>query len=972
MDEKKKVESEQEKASVELRGVCKEYKVDEGVFYALNDVNLSLPSRGMIAVLGPSGCGKTTLLNIVGGLDHQSKGDVFVDGTSTSLFKDKDWDGYRCSKVGFVFQSYNLIHYRNVIHNVELPLLLAGVKKAERKERAKSALEKVGLGNCAKKKVNQLSGGQIQRIAIARAIVNEPSIVLADEPTGALDSYSSKVVFDVLKKIGEERLVVFVTHNEELASNYADRVVRMKDGQIVSDEIIHPLPSPGIASPKKEMKAKRNLSSASVLASCAENLAHKKTRTILTAISCSFGILGIALVLALNNGFSSYVETVEKSVANTVPIALYPTTINTHYESSTAYTEYPSDQKVNVYETRKKSFSEVIYNNFTDDYFSYLDAMMDDSNCDAYGAAMSVMYYRKSLSYHFLKKDPSGTIRQVEQNAGANTSNTLASYTSAPSTILHEIYGDEKNMSVLYDTIEGKYPTEKNELALILDSYNRIDFSTMKALGFYEEDATLNENNQTISFSDIINTEYKCYSHAGYYGVSTEKELEAITEEVTWPGYSSLSVTIEDEDKDKTYEAKVIDNAPDKHAKTMKVITPPDPDEVYADDEKHKPVTCKIVGILRPRKGSYIQLMPSSIAYTPALSEYMVEAQRSEVSQKLGEYQKNDFLIPCGDCLDENGNSKFGFDGKERLQKAFDYLASAYSKLQNGSDFNDVSGDLSNFKDHLSSAFCFFFVNGHQKSGSYTYSNSVSVYLGRCKNYGASFNNIDVKALVTEASLGGFNLLGPSFFDGSSNGSVIDWLSSLNAYALVDSILIFPSSLQNKSKITNYLDAWNDTHPEEKNEYIDVMGDFTSQIATLIKLISIALIILASVALLVSCIMTAIITYVSVVERTKEIGILRSCGAKKFDIARLFESECLFIGLVAGVLGVVLTLLASYPINIVLNRMFPSNNLGQVAKLNPLHAVLLIIGSVLLSTLSGLFPSQIAARKDPVICLRNE
>lgn len=951
---------------IRLEGIQKEYKIDGAPFYALKNISLSFPSRGLVAVLGPSGCGKTTLLNLIGGLDHPTSGDFLFDGKSTSSFTEKQWDVYRNSRIGFVFQSYNLVNYRNVIQNVELPLELAGIARKERESLSRSALKKVGLEGLEKKKTNQLSGGQAQRVAIARAIVNHPSIVLADEPTGALDSSSSKMILDVLKDISLDCLVVFVTHNEELASNYADRIIRMKDGEVSSDELMDNPPavanaSSNALSPKKHSR----LSPFSVLRSCLGNIAHKKTRTILTSVSCSFGILGIALILAINNGFSSYVDKVERSVANSVPISLSPVTVKTHYESTELPPEYPEEKEVYVYDSRK-NFSETIYNNFSDEYFSYLNAIMDDPSCEAYGSAMSVMFYRKSLSYHFLK-EVGDDVLQINQFTNARSSTyTLSSSTAAPSTILHELYGDEKNMSSLYDTVAGKFPTEANELALVLDSYNRIDFSTMKALGFYSSDDVLDDDNKTFTFDEMLGSVFKCYTHAGYYGVSSAEEFDEKIVDFNVEGYSKLSVSITDGDGDGTYEASVKDEAPDQHVKTCKVFDPPSPKEVYSDDATHKPIVCKIVGILRPTKGSYIQLMPSSIAYTPALSKIMAAQQNEGVSQRLAEYQKNNWVIPY-----KTKSNSWGFDGKESLQNAFDYLAKAITKIKAGGSFDDASAELSNFKTFLNSSFCYLNVNGYNGS-TCSYTSSASSFLSRCKNYGAEFGEIDFKSIVLETALSEFPNLGTDFFDGSGETSIVDWIASLNSYALVDSILIFPASLSSKTTITKYLDAWNSSHPEAQNEYLDVMSDFTSQIGVLVGLISAVLIVLTSISLLVSSIMTAIITYVSVVERTKEIGILRSCGAKKFDITRIFESESIFVGIVAGGLGILLTWLACIPVNKVLNQLFPSNNLGEIAKINPWHALLLIAISALLAFLSGLIPSQIAARKDPVVCLRNE
>ncbi len=955
------------RVDIELKNVFKTYKAGETIVAALNDVSLSINEPGIISVLGHSGCGKTTLLNILGGLDRPSSGELLINGASTKDYKSRDWDAYRNQHIGFVFQSYNLIAYKTVVENVQLPLEISGVSAKEAKEKALIALEKVGLRSLSKKKPNQLSGGQMQRVAIARAIVNEPSIILADEPTGALDSESSVAVLDLLKTLSAERPVIIVTHNRELAFRYSDRVIEMADGKVVKDS--KPCQKP-CKIEKSAVSAKKNkhMTWLSALNSTAHTLLSKKARISLTALSCSFGVLGVALVLAINNGFSDYVSKVEKSVASSVPISLSPVTTRTYAKEETSLEEFPSEKNVNVYSSNN-SYSEVIYNNFSDEYFSYLNAIMDDPNCSAYGSAMSVMYYRKGFTYHFMKEDPSGEIRLINQYKNASSSSyTIASLTSLPGTILHELYGDEGNMSALYDTIAGKFPTQANELALILDSYNRIDFSTMKALGFYSSDAVLGDENCTLTFDQMIGTEFKCYTNSEYYGIHSMEELEERTHTIDVSSYNALSVDISDSDGDGQYEAKVSDNDDTSSTKQVKTIAAPTGEAVFKDEENHKAINCKIVGILRPTRSSYLQLMPASLAYTPALSQLIVADQQNPVTQKLAEYQKDNWVIPR-----TGGSTSWGFDGKERIQNAMDCLASAFTKIKKSGSLNDGAGDLTNFKDKLNSAFCFVTANGYNESkNTFSYYTSPSSYLSLCRNFGAEFPKADFENIVLEAALSGSLVYGPDFFNGAAETSVIDCLASMNAYSLIDSILIFPASLTTKDSLTAYLNAWNTLHPNEKNTYVDIMADFTSSLGAVVQILSVVLVVFASISLLVSSIMTAIITYVSVVERTKEIGVLRSCGARKTDVGKLFELECLFVGLVAGCFGVFLSWIASIPVNQVLNGMFPSNHLGSIVSLRPLTAFILILVSMALSFISGFIPSRMAAKKDPVVCLRSE
>lgn len=523
-------------------------------------------------------------------------------------------------------------------------------------------------------------------------------------------------------------------------------------------------------------------------------------------------------------------------------------------------------------------------------------------------------------------------------------------------------------MSSLYDTIAGKFPTEANELALILDSYNRIDFSTMKALGFYSSDAVLGDDNCTLTFDQMLGAEFRCYTNSEYYGIHSLEELEERTETIDVSSYNALSVDISDYDGDGQYEATVADVDPDSFIKQVKTIASPTGEEVFKDESNHKPIKCKVVGILRPTRNSYLQLMPASLAYTPALSELIVSDHSNPVTQKLAEYQKNDWVIPRA-----GSRTSWGFDGKERIQSAMDCLASAFTKIKKSGSLNDGASDLTNFKEKLNSAFCFVTANGYNETKkTFSYYTAPSSYLNLCRNFGATFPKVDFQSVVLEAALSGSLAYGPDFFSGEAETSIIDYLASMNAYSLVDSVLIFPASLTTKDSLTAYLNAWNTLHPTEQNTYVDIMADFTSSLGSVVQILSVVLVVFASISLLVSSIMTAIITYVSVVERTKEIGVLRSCGARKTDVGKLFELECLFVGFVAGCFGVFLSFIASIPVNNVLNGMFSSNHLGSIVSLRPETALILILVSMALSFVSGFIPSRMAAKKDPVICLRSE
>lgn len=975
---------------LQLVNIKKDYYVDKKPFTAIHDLSLCFPDKGFIAILGHSGSGKTTLLNIIGGLDHYTDGDMFIDGRSTKDYKDSDWDNYRNKRIGFVFQSYNLIPHLSVLQNVVMAQQLGGVSKKQREQKAQEVLEKVGLGEYVKKRPNQLSGGQMQRVAIARALVNDPDIILADEPTGALDSATSVQVMDLIKEVGKDRCVILVTHNRELADQYADRIIEMKDGCVFADsDPLEPTPQEADLNPKGKRTA---MSFATALGSSARNIRTKKGRTILTAIACSFGIIGVALVLATSNGFSQYVKDVEVSIASSVPISINPVTyqINTNI-AETMPEDFPKDKNIKVYDT-SNAITTTVYNNLSPEYFEYLERMINDPKCEAYGSAMSIMYNRNALNYHFLVNDVASTTggaRSIDQYASAGTfGSAISSVTSLPASIIHELYGDKDSMSSLYEAIEGRYPEKYDEMAIVVNRYNQIDFSTMRKMGFFRSDekfSALTEANKTIPFSDILYKDaehpgkfsYKCYLNSSYYRLPQDPaQVEPLLTSKTFNSHNDLKLTSSGSLDNKDLSV-TIESTPGTH--DVRCIAEPNIDYVYNHDEEFKSINMKIVGVLRPTETSYIQLMPASLAYTPALSAMMAEdVAEGKPANVLGEIQrhnwyvrrdsdpKNDGLVKIQTAinslvalLNERGNFNIGGDQTEPSQEDINFILNLRDILSAG----------------LSSSLGYASVTGLRDDG-VVHFGGIGGFLGWCKNFGAEFEPIRTTddllnkflPIITDTTSGGF----AEFMNPDADIGVMDLLAYVNSYSLISSVLVFPKSLTTKAAIHAYLDKWNDAHPNDKIVYSDVMQDLMGGLGTMIEVISAVLIVFASISLVVSSVMTAIITYVSVIERTKEIGVLRAVGARKKDVSRLFEAECVIIGAFAGLIGVVFTIIACFPINAILDHTFPGNNLSTIAQLNPWHAVLLLAISIALAFISGFIPARIAAKKDPVICLRSE
>ncbi len=757
---------------LKLKNIKKDYKTGDFIQHALKNISVSFRKNEFVAILGPSGSGKTTLLNIIGGLDRYDSGDLIIDGKSTKGFKDKDWDAYRNHAVGFIFQSYNLISHISVLENVEMGMTLSGVSSAERRRKALELLEKVGLKDHAHKKPNQLSGGQMQRVAIARALANDPKIILADEPTGALDSKTSTQIMELIKEIAKDKLVIMVTHNAELAKDYASRIVSMKDGVILDDTDSYD--DENKRSGELSIK-KTSMSLLSALKLSFNNIKTKKGRTALTAFASSIGIIGIALILSLSNGFNKEVEEFEENSLAQSPIIIANESVQMDEDTLKALNrdsdleEYTD--KDTVYTQDDLSETLIHQNNITEDYVNYLEKMnKDDVAGISYMKGTNIQLIEKSDGYNLVSIGSSGSV------------STGMSMLPVGNIV-------DNN----YDVIAGSLNDEPG-LILQVDSKNRVSARILRALGFDDEET---------SFNDILNKEFKIPVNDEYY----QKQ----------GNYFIPTTNLE---------------------------------KVYNSDNS---ITVKIKAIIRGKEDKKVVTDTSTLYYNSSLVDEVISKNKD----------------------------------------------SEIVKAQKDADFNVLT---------------------HQAFDENTTKENMLGYLG--------------------------------------------------GDTLPVAIYIYPKDFETKDNITNYLDDYNKGKDESDIiQYTDMAGMISSLSGNIMDAITIVLIAFSSISLIVSSIMIGIITYISVLERTKEIGILRSLGARKKDIKRVFNAETFIIGIFSGLLGVGIAYALTFPVNIIIENL---SGLAGVAKLNPVHALILILVSLTLTIIGGAIPANMASKKDPVIALRTE
>lgn len=836
---------------LELNGIRKTYVTGTTSVEALKGIDLKFRDSEFVSILGQSGCGKTTLLNIIGGLDKYTSGDLKINGRSTKDFKDRDWDAYRNNSIGFVFQSYNLIPHQTVLSNVELALTLSGVSKAERRQRATEALEKVGLKEQIHKKPNQMSGGQMQRVAIARALVNDPDILLADEPTGALDTQTSIQIMDLLKEISKDRLIIMVTHNPELATQYSTRIIRLLDGTITDDSNPYNGEDDNIATKtdedsltdKKSGKTKKKKTSMSfftALSLSLNNLMTKKTRTILTAFAGSIGIIGIALILSISNGIQNYIDRVQRDTLSSYPIQLQKESVDV----SSMIENMMGNKDKNVDHDKDKIYS----NNIMTDVANSMVAEVNSNNLKAFKSYLenhkcdvdgyiSDIQYSYDVPLYIYSTDTSDGVTQLNPSSvmenmyGMSVSGDgMMSAGMQNTSVWSRLFDNRQMLDEQYDLIAGSWADNYNEVMLVVDENNEIDDYTLYSLGF-KDPAEVKKIFKNVMAGNSYETEETQYT----YDEVLDKKFKLVLPTDLYRYNDTLGIW-EDASHDDEYMTTVVNNA----------------EEV------------KIAGIIRKNPDAASVSVSSGVAYTKDLMPHIIDKvnETQIVKQQLADPEKDVFT-----------------------GMSFDNDKTSISTLENN------------------------------------------------------------KSLLGIAS--------------EDNPSEID---------------IYAKDFDSKEKLQDFIKNYNDEvtadgRDEDTISYTDYVGILMSSVSTIITAISSVLIAFVAISLIVSSIMIGIITYISVLERTKEIGVLRSIGASKKDVSRVFNAETLIEGFVSGAMGIIITLILCIPANAVIKNV---TDISNVAQLPVAGAVILVIISMLLTTIAGLIPAKMAAKKDPVVALRTE
>lgn len=867
---------------LEIRKITKTYVTESYRQKALDKVSINFRKNEFASILGPSGSGKTTLLNIIGGLDHYDSGDLVISEVSTKKFADRDWDSYRNHRVGFVFQSYNLIAHQTVLSNVELALTLSGVSKKERRKRATEALKKVGLKHHINKKPSQLSGGQMQRVAIARALVNDPEILLADEPTGALDSDTSKQVMEILKEVAKDKLVIMVTHNPDIAEEYSTRIIKLKDGVVISDSDPYDGKENTELNEKntKEKNKKTSMTLKTALSLSLNNLMTKKGRTFLTAFAGSIGIIGIALILSISTGVKNYINKIEEDTLSSYPITIEKSAVD--MSSITENTSSKKDEKekkkrdkdkiysVNIMNQVLNIFSNQVQNNNLKELKTYIeskDNIKKYANSILYGYDLDLNLYKDGDN--LTKVNPSTVLDTIGAGDIFNSQNSMSSLpgmstqmnTSSRLNLWSELLDNERLLKQQYKILAGNLPKEFNEVVLIVNEDNEISDYALYTLGIKDQSSLKGamekiqkgeeiklEDETSYSYDELLKLKFKLILNTDYY----EKNG------TIW------------EDKSK--------------------------DEDYMREKLEKAEEIKVVGILK-EKGTTLSSKQGGVGYLTSLKEYTInKINESEIVKEQRENQNKNIFTGLDFPKDDE---KFNYDNLTNEQKM----------------------------------------------------------------YMATLSREELAKLM-------------EVYTTNSNSSYDDNMKKLGAVDLDNpsTINIYPKDFEAKDSIAKEIEKYNKMqrkNGKEDNEivYSDLVGTLISSVSSIVDVVSYVLIAFVTISLVVSSIMIAIITYISVLERTKEIGILRAIGASKKDITRVFNAETIIEGFSAGVLGILITIIISIPINIIVESNFGVEN---IASLPYIAALVLIFISTILTVIAGLIPSKIAAKKDPVEALRSE
>ena len=854
---------------LELKGIKKVYQTESSRQIALSNVSICFRDKEFVSILGPSGSGKTTLLNIIGGLDQYTSGDLIINGISTKEYKDNDWDRYRNHSIGFVFQNYNLIPHQSVLANVELALTISGVSKNARRSKAIKVLKKVGLGDHIYKRPNQLSGGQMQRVAIARALINDPDILLADEPTGALDTKTSIQIMNILKEVANDKLVIMVTHNKELAQKYSTRIIDITDGKITNDSNEYKENEELVE--ENVRKSKKNyMSLRTALGLSFNNLKTKKTRTILTAFAGSIGIIGIALILSLSNGIQEYINRVEEDTLSSFPLTIEKTSI----DASDLVNNLASDKS-----KEKSREEEKIYSlNIMGDMFETMTSQVKTNDMEKFKKYLEnseeMKGYTNDIQYSYdvtmnLYKNDTEEVIQVNpttifNSLGMDTSSYSSVYSSMMSSydVWYELMNNDQLLKNQYDVIAGSWPSSYDEVVLVVNDKNEISDYTLYTLGILsqkdlEENFKKMTSGENVSFEEtsytydeLLNLEYKLILNTDYY----EKKG------TVWVDKSS--------------------------------------DEEYMKNKIKEATTIKVVGIIRPNEESVASSGASSgmIGYTHELTEYLVNSiNNSEIAKE----QKENPNINIFTGMEFSDDEKF--------------------------DMNNLTIEQQQYFASMSSSELAEFIKTYTETAGANYEDNLS-------------------------KLGVVDLDNPS------------------------TINIYPKDFDSKEEIVRLIDEYNDElekNGEESSviEYTDLVGVLMSSVSSIVNVVSYVLIAFVAISLIVSSIMIGIITYISVLERTKEIGILRAIGASKKDISRVFNAETIIEGSISGILGILVTVILNIPINILIKHLVGISNISKLPVVSGFVLVLISIG---LTFIAGLIPSRFASRKDPVEALRTE
>lgn len=904
---------ELEDRMLQLKNIVKTYETGDTEVHALKGVNINFRPNEFVSILGQSGCGKTTLLNIVGGLDQYTSGDLVIKGKSTKKYKDKDWDAYRNHSIGFVFQSYNLIMHQTVLQNVELALTLSGVSKADRRRRAKEVLEKVGLGDQMRKKPNQMSGGQMQRVAIARALINDPEILLADEPTGALDTETSVQIMELLKEIANDRLVIMVTHNPDLANEYSTRIVKLLDGEVIDDS--DPYTDEEIEKEQyeeldhKSLKHQR-MSYFTALNLSFNNLLTKKGRTILTAFAGSIGIIGIALILSLSDGFRNYIKGVEEDTLSTYPLEITDETV----DSSAMMTVMMGNVQPNENE---HDMDKIYSNDFVGNYINTLMGEVKVNDMKSFkkfieeGDGQKIKDYTSDIKYTYgievnayqikdnneiFQSNPCTVLDSIGMGSLSDMASMSVGTGNRSMNLWSQMIGNQEMLENQYDVIAGEWPDSYDEVVLVVSEYNEITDYELYALGLRDISelqemvtasimgGTKEFESTSYTYEELLNVRYKVIPSSDFYV------------------YDEAAGCYVNKSDDAKYMREKIENG----------------------------VEVKITAIVRPSDRATVHSINTTIGYRKDLVDYlMAQAKESEVGRE--QLENPDINVFTGYEFGTDLNEAAMEEAEQSSQEMYEQMGIA-----------DMSNEeLALMMSNMSPEEIAAMIDAMEQS-------TADMMSG--------MSLTDLKTVEDATYEENLISLGIAFDD---DPKVIS---------------MYPIDFESKELIMDIIDDYNqsvmDADEEEKEiTYTDMVGTMMSSISSIINSISYVLMAFVAISLVVSSIMIGIITYISVLERTKEIGILRSIGASKKDISRVFNAETIIVGFVAGLLGIIVTMLLNIPVNKIIEHF---SDLKNVAKLPIAGAIILIIISVVLTMIAGLLPSRVASKKDPVEALRSE